>query len=61
MKRELWLVIFVVTIFMGWMIGYSVPPMLEVGLIGGGQGDPGIKTEVSQELQDYYKELEADD
>ena len=57
MKKELWVVIVVVGSFMGVLIGYSVPPMLEVGLIGGDKENVGIKTEVSDELMDHYKEL----
>ena len=60
MKKELWVVIVVVGAFMGLMIGYSVPPMLEVGLIGGDKENVGIKTEVSDEMLEHYNSL-ADD
>lgn len=57
MKKELWVVIAVVGAFMGLMIGYSVPPMLEVGLIGGDKESVGISTEMSDELAEHYKNL----
>lgn len=57
MKKELWVVIAVVGAFMGLMIGYSVPPMLEVGLIGGDKETVGISTEMSDELAEHYKNL----
>ena len=57
MKKELWIVIAVVGAFMGLMIGYSVPPMLEVGLIGGDKETVGINTEMSDELAEHYKNL----
>jgi hypothetical protein len=57
MKKELWVVIAVVGAFMGLMIGYSVPPMLEVGLIGGDKETVGINTEMSDELAEHYKNL----
>ena len=60
MKRELWVVIAVVGAFMGLMIGYSVPPMLEVGLIGGEKETVGISTEVSDDLAEHYKSLTDD-
>jgi hypothetical protein len=60
MKKELWVVIAIVGGFMGLMIGYSVPPMLEVGLIGGDKETVGIKTEVSEDLLEHYNSL-ADD
>lgn len=57
MKKELWVVITVVALFMGWIIGYSVPPMLEAGMIFGEKGEVGLKTDVNQDLQEYYKSL----
>lgn len=60
MKKELWVVIVVVGAFMGLMIGYSVPPMLEVGLIGGDKENVGISTDVSDDLAEHYKSLTED-
>ncbi|MDH5324226.1 MAG: hypothetical protein OEZ68_17210 [Gammaproteobacteria bacterium] len=59
MKKELWVVITVVGVFMGLMIGYSVPPMLEVGLIGE-KKTVGISTEINDDLEDHYKNLQID-
>jgi len=42
-------------------MGYSLPPMYEVGLIGGsGKQDVGLKSEVSDEMEEYYKQLLKD-
>lgn len=61
MKNNLWVVILVVLSFMGFMMGYSLPPMYEVGLIGGsGKQDVGLKSEVSDEMEEYYKQLLKD-
>ena len=61
MKSSLWVVILVVLSFMGFMMGYSLPPMYEVGLIGGsGKQDVGLKSEVSDEMEEYYKQLLKD-
>jgi hypothetical protein len=57
MKKELWVVIVIVGAFMGVLIGYSVPPMLEVGLIGGEKQNVGISTEMSEDLAEHYKSL----
>jgi hypothetical protein len=57
MKQELWLVIAIIGFFMSLMIGYSVPPMVETGLIGGGKKEVGISSEVSKEMEEYYKNL----
>jgi hypothetical protein len=58
MKSGLWIVIIVVGGFMGFLLGYSLPPMIEVGMIGGGeQQEIGIQTEVSEDMQEYYNNL----
>lgn len=58
MKKDLWVVILVVGCFMGFLMGYSLPPMFEVGLIGGsGEQDIGLKSEVSDDMEEYYKQL----
>ena len=61
MKSSLWVVILVVLSFMGFMMGYSLPPMFEVGLIGGsGKQEIGLKSGVGDEMDKYYKELLKD-
>ena len=58
MKNGLWVVILVVAIFMGFLMGYSLPPMFEVGLIGGNTDQPvGLKSDVNEEMEQYYKDL----
>ncbi|MDH5392571.1 MAG: hypothetical protein OEY11_05230 [Gammaproteobacteria bacterium] len=62
MKRELWIVILVVAIFMGFLMGYSLPPMYEVGMIGNKSEQPaGLKSGVSKEMEEYYKNLSKDE
>ncbi|WP_455211978.1 hypothetical protein [Kaarinaea lacus] len=58
MKSGLWVVIIVVGSFMGFLMGYSLPPMIEVGMIGGGEKQEiGIQTEVTEDMQEYYNNL----
>jgi len=62
MKSGLWVVILVVAIFMGFLMGYSLPPMIEVGMIGAGQDEAiGLKTDVDEDMEQYYKQLSQDD
>lgn len=62
MKNGLWVVILVVASFMGFMMGYSVPPMVETGMIGGEEGQKmGVKSDVDAEMEQYYKQLTADE
>lgn len=59
MKNELWIVILVIAVFMGFMMGYSLPPMIEVGMIGGKPEQAiGVKSGVDKDMEQYYKELQ---
>lgn len=61
MKNGLWVVILVVAIFMGFLMGYSLPPMFEVGMIGSkNEQEVGLKSEVSKDMEQYYQELSKD-
>lgn len=61
MKNELWIVILVVAIFMGYLMGYSLLPMIEVGMIGGEPEQAiGVKSGVDKEMEQYYKDLEKE-
>lgn len=57
MKDPLWKVIVVVALFLGFLMGYSVPPMVEVGGVAGQRAAGGGEKELTQELRDYYKDL----
>ncbi len=58
MKDSLWIVIAVTAVFVGFLIGYSLPPLIEVGMIGGGGGEKAeLKSKLDQETQDYYRDL----
>lgn len=57
MKKSLWIVVVIVAAFLGFLVGYSVPPMIEVGMIGGSVENPGAAQELSEEMQEYYADL----
>ena len=62
MTQTLWTMILITGIFVGFMMGYSVPPMVEVGMIGGGASEaPGLDTEVDQDLEEYYRSLSVEE
>lgn len=60
MEKSLWILFTVVAGFTGFLLGYSVPPMIEistsnsVGEVTMEQADPAE----DQEMSDYYKELQ---
>lgn len=59
MKSDLWVVFAVTAGFLGFIIGYGVPPVQEVGLYAMGHGGVAVEeaAETDEEL-DQYKELE---
>ncbi|MDP6403606.1 MAG: hypothetical protein QF797_00205 [Alphaproteobacteria bacterium] len=63
MKRnDFWAVVLVVAVFSGFMMGYSVPPMVDVGYIGGGgAASAGPKTDMKPNLEEYYRKLQEQD
>lgn len=61
MRSTLWTMILIAGIFVGFMMGYSVPPMIEVGLIGGGDSaEVGLKSDVNEDLEEYYRSLSVE-
>jgi len=64
MNGTLWTMILITGIFVGFLMGYSVPPMVEVGMIGGGDSSKaGPKSDLGQDMEEYYRglSLEGDD
>ncbi|MEE9524699.1 MAG: hypothetical protein V3V59_08120 [Thermodesulfovibrionales bacterium] len=56
MKREFWIVVIIVAAFFGFMMGYALPPFMEVGF---GTADQAVEgTAVSEEdMMKQYEEL----
>jgi hypothetical protein len=59
MKASLWIVIIIVVAFLGFMMGYALPPFLEVGFGGGGKIEGGAPSE--QDLMKQYEQLYQED
>ena len=57
MKTPLWIIITVVVGFLGFMIGYSVPPFMEVGFGSAGQAVDQMEEPLDQELLKQYQNL----
>jgi len=58
MNTTLWTMILITGIFIGFLMGYSVPPMVEVGMIGGGDNvEMGVKSEIDENMEEYYRSL----
>ncbi len=58
MKSDLWVVFAVTAAFLGFQMGYALPPMQEVGLSAFGHGDTAVEETVeSDAAMEQYEEL----
>ena len=61
MSSTYWTMILITGVFIGFLMGYSVPPMVEVGMIGGGdRAEVGLQSEMDQDMEEYYRSLLQD-
>ncbi len=62
MKNDLWVVIVITVTFVGFLIGYSLPPLVETGLLTGDTDKQAeITRELGKDMEQYYKDLLKDD
>jgi len=61
MKNPLWIIIVIVSAFLGFMMGYSFPPFLQADLSGGKLKAAPATHKVDTKMQDYYKNLYKED
>ena len=59
MKTQLWIIITLVVSFLGFMMGYSVPPFIEVGFTGSQGGVEALTTD--EDLMKQYENLYKSD
>ena len=58
MHESLMKVILVTTMLTMFLVGYSVPPLMEAGMIGRrGAEAPGLKSKIDPDLEKYYRSL----
>ena len=60
MKNTFWVVVVVSAVFLGFLMGYSVPPFLEIGFAVG-KGKKAPPTKIDKKMEDYYKNLYKDE
>jgi len=64
MRTQFWIVVLVVAAFLGFMMGYALPPFLEVGF---GSGSASVtetqqpSQPLDQDMMQYYKDLYKQD
>ncbi len=62
MKSDLWVVIVVTVTFLGFLMGYSLPPLIETGMLTGDRSERAEMTrELGKDMEQYYKDLLKDE
>jgi len=56
MDKTFIIVILVVTIFTGFLIGYSVPPFIQAGVFSG-RKEKGVESHIDKGMEQHYKDL----
>lgn len=46
----------IVTVFTGFLIGYSVPPFIEAGVFSE-RAEKGVASQIDKDLEQHYKDL----
>lgn len=57
MDRTLITVIAVVTLFTGFLIGFSVPPFIHAGVFSEERKEKGVESKIDKNMEQYYKDL----
>lgn len=56
MSKHFAIVVIVVTVFLGFLIGYSIPPFIHAGVFSGRE-QKGVEIKIDKNLEQYYKDL----
>jgi len=57
MKTDLWVVIVVTVAFIGFLMGYSLPPLVETGMLTGKGGQAEVAPALDKDMEQYYRDL----
>jgi len=57
MKNDLWIVIAVTAAFIGFLSGYSLPPLVETGMLTGKGAETEVTRELGKDMEQYYRDL----
>ena len=56
MPKTFGLILFIVIMFVGYLLGYSIPPFIQAGVFSDREVK-GVATEIDEDLEEYYKQL----
>ncbi|MEJ2314281.1 MAG: hypothetical protein P8Y85_05805 [Nitrospirota bacterium] len=55
-KKSFAIVMIVVTLFLAFMLGYSIPPYIHAGVFSERE-EKGVAVEIDQNMEQYYQDL----
>lgn len=56
MNKILGIILLMVTLFVGFLLGYSIPPFIHAGVFSERE-EKGVAIEIDEELESYYEDL----
>jgi hypothetical protein len=59
-KMTFSIVVLIVSVFLGYLLGYSIPPFIHAGVFSD-RAVKGVAIEVDKEMEEYYKNLTEDE
>ena len=61
MNKTLLAVIVIVTLFTGFLIGFSLPPFIKAGVFSSERKEKGVESKIDKKMEQYYKDLYKSD
>ena len=56
MPKTFGLVVFIVVLFVGYLLGYSIPPFIHAGVFSDREVK-GVEIQIDENMEKYYEEL----
>jgi hypothetical protein len=60
MNKSFAIVIVAVTLFIGFMLGYSIPPYIHAGVFSARE-EKGVEVEVDENIEQFYEDLYSEE
>jgi NhaP-type Na+/H+ or K+/H+ antiporter len=60
MDKTLIVIIVIVTLFTGFLIGFSMPPFIQAGVLSE-RKEKGVESKIDKKMEQYYKDLYKSD
>jgi hypothetical protein len=56
MPKTFGLIVFIVVLFVGYLLGYSIPPFIHAGVFSDREVK-GVEVQIDEDMEKYYEEL----